>query len=224
MRFADWHRELTGCAYCHGGVVKLRNDREILSAMTKYINNNFGSKRGTIATLKYKLLYLLGFYRSLKYIDFSKVNRLVFICSGNICRSSFGEYIAKAKGINAESYGLHCRGGDKADPRAVHEAKIRGIDMESHITRNISDYKRQQGDLFLVMEPQHLLELKAAAVEYPQVTLVPLWSESPIPYLHDPFSSNNFFFSRCESVIEECVNKIHARLDMEESLLQKKAH
>lgn len=191
----------------------MRVKREMLSALTQYINDNFSSKRGLIAALKYKLLYLFGFYRVYQHIDFSTVNRLVFICSGNVCRSPFGEYMAKAKGLSAVSFGLHCRGGDKADPRAIHEASIREVDMQNHITRNISEYKSEKGDLVLVMEPQHLSQLNASNVRYEQITFVPLWCEHPTPYLSDPFTSNDIFFNRCESVVEHCVNKIQAQLD-----------
>jgi protein-tyrosine phosphatase len=184
----------------------------MLSAITQFINDNYGSKRGFLAAFKYKLLFSLGFYRSYQNIDFNAVNRLVFICSGNICRSAFGEYMAKAKGLNAVSYGFHCRGGDIADPRAIHEASIRGVDMQNHITRNISEYKEQEGDLLLVMEPWHLGELKIKEVKHEQVTIAPLWSEEKTPYLHDPYNANATFFSFCESVVEQCVDNIHTKL------------
>ena len=188
----------------------------MLSTVTQYIDDNFGSRRGLVAALKYRLLYLAGFYREYQHINYNTVSRLVFVCSGNICRSPFGEYLAKAKGLNATSYGLHCRGGDKADPRAIHEASIRGVDMYNHITRNISEYERQEGDLFLVMEHQHLLELNVKGVKYDQVMIVPLWTEKPTPYLHDPFNSNDTFFGKCEAVVEQCINKIHATMNAEE--------
>ena len=82
----------------------------MLSVIRQFINDNYGSKRGFLNGYKYKLLFSLGFYRSYQKIDFNAVNRLVFICSGNICRSAFGEYMAKAKGLNAVSYGLHLWG------------------------------------------------------------------------------------------------------------------
>ena len=184
----------------------------MVSALSQYINDNFSSKRGLAASVKYKMLYLLGFYRKYEQIDFTAVNRLVFVCSGNICRSPFGEYMAKSKDIDAVSFGLHCRGGDKADPRAIHEAGIRGVDMNDHITRNISEYRLQKGDLILVMEPNHLWQLNRSNVEYEQVTLVPLWSEKPTPHLSDPFTANDAFFERCESVVEQCVNRIKVHL------------
>ena len=85
--------------------------------------------------------------------------------------------------------------------------------MQNHITRNISEYKLKKGDLIFVMEPQHLQQMNASNVKYEQVTFVSLWSEHPTPYLHDPFTANDVFFSRCESVVEHCVNKIQTLLD-----------
>ena len=61
--------------------------------------------------------------------------------------------MAKAQGLNAVSYGLHCRGRHKADPRALPEASLRGVDMSNHITKNISECDVRKGDLVLVMEP-----------------------------------------------------------------------
>ncbi len=184
----------------------------MLSPLINYINDNYGSKRGFIKSIKYKLLYWIGFYRSYKNIDFSKVDRLVFVCSGNICRSPFGEYIAKSKGLNAESYGLHCRGGDEADSRAIHQAKVRGVNMNKHITRHISTYIAEEGDLIIVMEPWHLLALEAVHIKYNQVTLAPLWSDKPGPYLHDPFNSSDIFFGLCESKVEQCVSNLQNKL------------
>jgi len=96
-------------------------------------------------------------------VDFSRVSRLVFVCSGNICRSPFGAFYAREKGLEVDSCGLHTRGGDPADPRAVAFAERLGIDMMPHRTKNISDYEPRDGDLLLVMEPGQYEELTAVA-------------------------------------------------------------
>jgi protein-tyrosine phosphatase len=184
----------------------------MLSAVTQFINYNYGSKRGLLATFKYKLLLSLVSYKSYQNIDFNAVNRLFFICSGNIGRSAFGVYMAKTKRLNAVSYGLHCRGGDKADPRAIHEASIRDVDMQNHITRNIFEYKVQEGDLLLVMEPRHLVKLNIKEVKNEQVTIVPLRSDNKTVYLNDLYNGNVTFFSFCESAVEQCVKNIHTKL------------
>ncbi len=185
----------------------------MLNPLIQYINDNFGSKRGLVASIKYKILFMLGYYRAYQTIDFAKVSRLVFVCQGNICRSSFGEYMARAKGVNAVSFGLRCRGGDNADPRAINEARLRGVDMQAHITRNISEYIEQESDLILVMEPGHLNELQLLGISQAQLTITPLWANKASAYLHDPFNSSSSFFTYCESVVEQCVDNIYAALN-----------
>jgi protein-tyrosine phosphatase len=138
-------------------------------------------------------------YRSLTAIDFNNVKRLIFVCSGNICRSPLAEAVAKKHGIASESYGLHCRGGDKADERAIKFAHRWGVNLENHITKNICEYTPQPGDLLVGMEPKHIDELKVNInSESTLLTLAGLWLNRERPYLHDPFNTNSTFFEKCE--------------------------
>jgi len=180
----------------------------MLSAFKGYINDNFGSKRGLFNSFKYKVLTLLGCYRQYQNIDFSQVKRIVFICSGNICRSPLAEYVAKAQGVDAESYGLHCRGGDPADPRAVAYAASVGIDMSEHITRNIKDYTAREGDFLIGMEPHHITELESGEIISQYMSMLPLWGRRKNVYLHDPFNSNQNFFNKCEEILVESVSML----------------
>lgn len=168
--------------------------------LVKMMNNSFGSKRGLFNSVKYKLLFWLGFYRKYQQIDFTQVKHLVFVCSGNICRSSLAEYVAKSKGLSSESYGLHCRGGDGADPRAIEFATSQGLDMSEHKTRNIKEYRTKNTDLIVAMEPSHLVELKQLGFGRSQMTTLPVWAINNI-YLHDPFCSTYEFFKHCEEAV-----------------------
>lgn len=166
------------------------------------IKNNFGSKRGFVRAIKHHILNLAGQYNACKSIDFDSVQRMIFICSGNICRSPLAEAVAKEMKVPSESFGLHCRGGDKADPRARELAKTWGVSLEEHITRNIAEYQTKPGDLLVGMEPKHLLELRRYFPE-PEIkmTLAGLWLDAPQPYLHDPFNTNSSFFEKCEACV-----------------------
>lgn len=163
------------------------------------IKNNFGSRRGFVRAIRHQLLNLFGQYNACKSIDFSSVQRMIFVCSGNICRSPLAEAVSREMQIPSESFGLHCRGGDKADPRAIELANRWGVSLEEHITRNISDYQMLPGDLLIGMEPKHLLELRHRFPEEgSSMTLAGLWLNTPQPYLHDPFNTNSIFFEKCE--------------------------
>ena len=179
----------------------------MLSALTDYINDNFGSRRGVIRYCKYKLYILIGAFRRYQKVEFSGCQRFVFICSGNICRSALAEYLAKSVGLDSESFGLQCRGGDAADPRVIAYAKKLGIDMRPHITRNIKDYSYRKGDCLICMEPRHLKQLKYLGYDK-QLTSACLWISPKSVYLHDPFASNSRYFDNCCNKLVKVVKRI----------------
>jgi len=181
------------------------------------INDRFGSKRGLVNLLRARVGYLMGRFERESRVDFSRVGRLVFICSGNICRSPFGEFYARAKGLAADSYGLHTRGGDPADPRAIDFASGIGIDMTDHRTRHIRNYAPEPGDLLLVMEPTQYQELERIRDDKGwsssvQMSILSLFKNSPSPYLHDPFGASPAFFDHCERQVMEAVDGIAGRM------------
>jgi protein-tyrosine phosphatase len=143
-------------------------------------------------------------------MDWSRVDRLVFICHGNICRSPLAEYVARAAGATAESYGLACGDQFPADPRAVQFGATLGLDMHAHRSRNISGYTPRSGDLLVVMEPIHLPQTLASSGGIAQVTLAGLWLARRHPYIHDPFTSNADFFTRCEVQVRDAAQRIAA--------------
>ncbi len=182
--------------------------------LKNYINNRFGSKRGFINLCLTEAARRVGRYRDFTQVDFQKVNRLIFICHGNICRSPLGAIVAKTQGASAESFGLDTRGGDSADPRAVAFATQKKMVLSDHITRHINHYSPKPGDLLVGMEPKHTDALRALYHGHEQVqfTLAGLWLENPVAYLHDPYSANNCFFNLCESLVEQSARVLAARV------------
>jgi len=180
----------------------------MLDVVRKYINDNFGSRRGLIRYVQHKALYYLGAYKSACSIDFSKVTRLVFVCHGNICRSPLGEARAVAAGCRAESFGLSCRDGSQADPRAIAFSNRLGIDLDKHRSRSISQLQAGSGDLIICMEHDHLLKVRSLELNDAQVTLAGLWLDKIAPYIHDPYSSSPSYFERCECAVVAATDRI----------------
>lgn len=170
------------------------------------IKNRFGSKKGMFRYFAYEVLRVLGFYRSYAVIDFAQVKRLVFVCHGNICRSPLGEAVARRQGVAAISFGLDTRGNDSADPRAIAWAQANGYNLQEHITKRVEQYEPQAGDLLIGMEPKHIHKLQEKFAQAPvQITLIGLWLNSPLAYLHDPYNANSDYFSRCEELVRDSV-------------------
>jgi len=161
---------------------------------------------------RFAVQHQLGQFASFRRLDWVRVQRLIFICHGNICRSPLGEYVARAGGATAESFGLQCGEQFPADPRAAAFGASTGLDLSAHRSRNISSYIPSTNDLLVVMEPAHLHGAMDAAANIAQVTLAGLWSRSPHPYIHDPFSANAFFFERCEATVADAAAQIARRV------------
>ena len=178
--------------------------------VTHYIKNRFGSKRGLLNAVTYSIRSLLGFYKKHQAVSLSKSTRFIFICSGNICRSPLAEYVAKQQGAQAISFGLHTRGGDPADPRAIDFAKTQGIDLTPHITQNISHYIPQPNDVLVGMEPKHAEELEALFGNSVPITLAGLWLNKKQAYIHDPYSANIHFFNVCEQQVVTAIKQLVA--------------
>lgn len=167
----------------------------------QYIADTYGSKRGLARYIKFNMQHKLGVYASANKKQVKGAQRLIYICSGNICRSPFGEAVAIKAGFPAISFGLHCRGNDEAFAKTLDYAKRHNYPLTEHRSAKMSDYVPQPNDLLIVMEPAHLQELNAL---YPQQkkVLLGLFAKPPTVYLHDPFNTNQVFFDKCMQQIE----------------------
>ena len=182
----------------------------MISQILDHLRNEHGSLKGSLRYYTYFWLTKIGIYRRYQRIDFSNVKRLVFVCSGNICRSPLAAYTAYQSSVAILSYGLHCRGGDPADPRAIAFAKQHNIDMTQHVTTNIKDYSPKQQDLIVGMEPSHLKELQGLFPNHTLITSLGLWHSQSNIYLADPFSCPITFFEKCErKVMESTTNLVN---------------
>ena len=177
--------------------------------MVKYlsvaIKNRYGSKKGMLRYYKYKLLLCLGLYKKYQKIDLTKIERLVFVCSGNICRSPLAEVQAKKMGFKAVSYGLHCAGGAPADPRAIEFAHKNNLDLTGHESVNIKDYQFSEGDLVVGMEPAHIKPIEAQGIPKECVAVLGWWLKPKRLYIHDPYNTEPYFFEYCESLVVSAV-------------------
>jgi protein-tyrosine phosphatase len=95
--------------------------------------------------------------------------RVLFVCSGNICRSPLAEAVfrrlAQDAGLGSrfeiDSAGTHdFHEGDRADPRARRVGERHGVAVTS-IARPVEDADFERFDLVLAMDRGHLRELRA---------------------------------------------------------------
>lgn len=87
--------------------------------------------------------------------------RVLFVCTGNICRSPMAEAIARDRGIEAESAGSWALDGNGATAPAVAVMGELGIDLNDHRARSIRDIDLSTYDVIYAMTPEHVGELEA---------------------------------------------------------------
>jgi len=166
--------------------------------ITSLICNRFGSKRGLLTSFIYKVLYFTGFFKKFTHLECVSIKRIVFICSGNICRSPFAEQLARSSKFDVISYGIDCRGGDRADCRVLNYVNARGENLDGHVTQNISAFEEGRSDLIVFMEyPQYGQYLNRVGSRGAQITFLGLWGGRKNPYIHDPFCANEVYFETC---------------------------
>lgn len=171
----------------------------------------FGSKTGFARFCYHWAMWVAGAYRKYSPDAGSLANRrLVFICSGNICRSPLAEVYARSLGMEAASCGLNCGDNYPADPRAREFAKEQRLSLEHHKTVNVRDFEFRDSDLIVVMEPSHIDQFEKKVGTNYTLLLAGSYCKTPIPYIHDPFNCCPAFFIRCESKVMESVRGLYA--------------
>ena len=178
-----------------------------------YISEHYGRKRALLDHSFSLLTCWLGSYRAFQVVDWRKVSRLVFVCSGNICRSPFAEAVGRKLGMNATSFGLTADEGKPADPTASRIALQSGLSLSSHRTRTRDSVLMSDADLVLAMEPRGAWEL----IQMPQrrnaqVSLLGLWHERPRPSIGDPYGLSEAYFRNCFLFLETATENAARRV------------
>lgn len=154
---------------------------------------------------------------------------ILFVCTGNTCRSPMAEGLFKEmlkknniEGINVGSAGISVFPGDHANEKAIEALKEKGIDIRDHRARQLSD-EMMKVDLILTMTSYH----KALIEDYftsslgggPKVfTLKEFASKISGEKLtgsdiEDPFGRNYSFYIRSRDEIEKELIKILKNID-----------
>lgn len=92
--------------------------------------------------------------------------RIIFICTGNTCRSPMAEGLLRemlkkngTDGIVCSSAGINAFAGDEAQPNAIAAAAELGADISEHRSRPYHPDMAGETDLFVCMTPLHAMML-----------------------------------------------------------------
>jgi protein-tyrosine phosphatase len=198
--------------------------------------DQYGTPRGVLQVYWNKFLNLIGYYRKYSTVDWNSIDRLVFVCKGNICRSAYAEIVARSIGVDSISCGVSTKDNVPANDDAIKTAESRGLSLKEHRTSRLTSIELKSTDLLIAMEPWHVealerycedhLNAKSTAdqasnlasnpasnkADQPAITLLGLWGPSKRPHLPDPYGRTSVYFNNCFDYIEKSVYEIEKKI------------
>lgn len=149
--------------------------------------------------------------------------RVLFVCSGNICRSPMAEAIFRkladesglGSALEADSAGTHgYHQGDHADPRARKVARRHGVDVTS-IAREVEPEDFERFDLVVAMDRGHLRQLRSMGGRQHADRIVLMRDFDPASVgrdVPDPYYSGESAFEDVYAILEAACRGLLERL------------
>jgi protein-tyrosine phosphatase len=173
------------------------------------VRDRYGGRRALLCHLASAFQMRVGRFRVYQAIDWSRVERLVFVCKGNICRSAYAEARASSARFPAVSFGIEANCGAAADASAIIHAAARHVSLSAHRTSALETFAHRPGDLLVCMEPpQAKTVAERFADRAPQVTLLGLWTRPARPWLFDPYGSADGYWRTCLDTIDRGIDQM----------------
>jgi protein-tyrosine phosphatase len=138
--------------------------------------------------------------------------RVMFVCSGNICRSPMAAGWARsefdARGVDARVVSGGTLGivGKPAASFGQLAMEEKGIDISEHYSQGIQPAMAEAADWVVVMSPRHE-QFLMQHLPHLADRLVRMWEYAPsdLDQISDPVGQDVEAFRACRDLLEECV-------------------
>jgi protein-tyrosine phosphatase len=139
-----------------------------------------------------------------------KLDKIVVVCTGNICRSPMAEALLKSYIPNKEIYsaGLDVMNNDLQNQSPVEQAQLTaskyGFDISNHRATQLTTNMVNEMDLILVMTQEQIDQI---AIRFPgcaqKTLLIGQWGG--VGYIQDPLNQDLVTFEHCFNQLKKAV-------------------
>jgi len=141
------------------------------------------------------------------------MKNIIFVCTGNTCRSPMAEAIAKkifnCNDVNVTSAGLSVYLPLPASENAVEALKKYDIFINDHISKRITEEDIKNADLIITMAKSHKQYLLSHYPKYrDKIYTLYEYSQNIDKDVDDPYGCDLETYKKCCSEIYDCIKEI----------------
>jgi protein-tyrosine-phosphatase len=144
---------------------------------------------------------------------------LLFVCSGNTCRSPLAEALARKiadrrglEALNVSSAGTNAWDNVPATDEALLVGMERGLDLTGHRSRKLTPAIVSEADLIFVMTPGHLEQVKQMGGRGKVHVIDEYASGVSNMGISDPYGGDLEAYRNTADILEEELGKLFDRL------------
>lgn len=126
---------------------------------------------------------------------------ILFICTGNTCRSPMAAAFARSRGIEAESAGITAWPGSAASQKAIRAAALHGADLTGHRARQVTEEMILEVDRVFVMTGS---QWEALNERFPETAAK---ADVLYPEIPDPYGGDDAAYERCAARLLEAMKR-----------------